>query len=118
MKVYEKMKKMGKYDPVRDGPYIEGQPGILKKVDSLVESVYNSEKNLQWLKEGGSPTRCPPPSELSDKDYNLFDSGSETDSKEGNQLGEPNSALETQDLTKADAQNEEKKEPGLSPQKT
>ena len=57
------MKKMGKYDPLRDGPYDTNQPGVIKKVDSLVLSVYNSERNLEWLEEGNSPIKGPPPSE-------------------------------------------------------
>jgi hypothetical protein len=54
MKVIEKMKKMGKWDAKRDGPGVptdpsEPNPPPLRKIDSLVESVYNSEKNLEWL---------------------------------------------------------------------
>ena len=50
----------------------------LKKVDSLVESVYNSEKNLEWLKEmeaEGLKGRKPPPaSVVSESDFNIHDS--------------------------------------------
>jgi hypothetical protein len=44
-----------------------------------VESVYNSEKNLEWLKEGNCPVRCPVPSELSDHDHYIFDIHDESD---------------------------------------
>jgi len=50
----------------------------LKKVDSLVESVYNSEKNLEWLREVEAETikgrKAPPASVISDSDYNINDS--------------------------------------------
>lgn len=48
LRTIEKMKKLGKFDPLRDmnPPTEEGGEWTLKKVDSLVESVYNSEKNL------------------------------------------------------------------------
>ena len=68
------MKKMGMWNEIRDGPGENQEPGkVLRKVDSLVESVYNSEKNLEWLKEADCPVKCPPPSELSDTDFNLYD---------------------------------------------
>lgn len=77
---------MGKWDYARDGdgyggtdPFT-GEERKLKKIDSLVESVYNSEKNLEWLRDYGQPGKVPPPSEQSDQDFNLFDSSSE---KEG-----------------------------------
>ena len=68
MRCIDKMKRMGKWDEERDGG------PTLKKVDSLVESVYNSEKNLEWLKIADCPVKAPPPSELSDSDFNLYDS--------------------------------------------
>jgi hypothetical protein len=57
--VLSKVKKAGKWDG-RLG-IVEG--GKLVKVDSLVESAYNSEKNLEWLKEEKCPVKCPLPSE-------------------------------------------------------
>ena len=48
--VIEKMKRFGKWNYERDGTgYDKDDNGMLKKMDSLVESVYNSEKNLEWL---------------------------------------------------------------------
>jgi len=49
----------------------------------LVESAYNSEKNLDWLKEEKCPVKCPLPSEQSDNDYNLFDSDESDNDKSG-----------------------------------
>jgi hypothetical protein len=83
MRCIEKMKAMGKWDYQRDGdgyggpdPF-SGEERKLKKIDSLVESVYNSEKNLEWLRDYGEPFKVPAPSEQSDQDFNLYDSASD-----------------------------------------
>ncbi len=79
-RVIEKMKLMGKFDPLRDmnPPNAENAEWTLKKVDSLVESVYNSQKNLDWLKEmeaeGFKGKKPPPASVVSESDYNIHDS--------------------------------------------
>ena len=58
--VIEKMKKFGKWDYARDGTgYEPNEHGVLRKMDSLVESVYNSEKNLEWMNECGKPHNDP-----------------------------------------------------------
>jgi hypothetical protein len=74
MRCISKMQKMGMWNYDRDGTGYPEEGKELKKVDSLVESAYNSEKNLEWLKIGGCPVKCPVPSEQSDLDVNLFDS--------------------------------------------
>jgi hypothetical protein len=91
----EKMKAMGKWDYQRDGdgyggpdPYT-GEPRKLKKIDSLVESAYNSEKNLEWMQEYGEPFKVPPPSEQSDQDFNLYESENEEKNKDTDWLAPP-----------------------------
>jgi hypothetical protein len=72
------MKRLGKWDHGRDGSgYEPDEHGLLKKVDSLVESAFNSEKCEEWLEECGVPHRPPPPSEQSDTDFYLFESTEE-----------------------------------------
>jgi|LauGreDrversion4_2_1035121.scaffolds.fasta_scaffold60433_2 hypothetical protein len=79
MRVIEKMKKMGKWNEELMGPSNNLRPNdplppTMKKIDSLVESVFNSEKNLEWLPESGCPVKAPPPSIMSESDVNMFDS--------------------------------------------
>ena len=79
MRVIEKMKKMGKWNEELMGPSgslhpNDPLPPTMKKIDSLVESVFNSEKNLEWLPESGCPVKAPPPSIMSESDVNMFDS--------------------------------------------
>ena len=74
------MKRFGKWNYEKDGTgYDKDENGMLKKMDSLVESVYNSEKNLEWLQDCGKPDQDPHPSEESDRDYDLFGSDEEDD---------------------------------------
>lgn len=79
IKCIEKMKRMGKWDEERDG-LNHANPHMLRKVDSLVESVYNSEKNIDWMKEleaaGIKGTKAPPASLKSQSDINIYDSRS------------------------------------------
>ena len=77
MKIINKMKVMGKWDYQKDGTGMGDDGHPLRKIDSLVESVFNSEKNLDWLKEGNCPIKCPAPSVMSTNDFNLFESQSE-----------------------------------------
>ena len=74
--VVGKMKRFGKWKEERDAYDRDGN-GLLRKMDSLVESVYNSEKNLEWLAECGKADRDPHPSEESDRDFDLFGSSDE-----------------------------------------
>lgn len=47
-------------------------PPHLTRIDSLVESAYNSEKNLQWISYAQSAHE-PNPSEVSDDNVNIYD---------------------------------------------
>lgn len=56
----------------------------LKRVDSLVESVYNSEKNLEW--ENYRPQiEAPLCTEASDADFNLFEKSSTEEDEDNDQ---------------------------------
>ena len=73
------MHKMGMWNEEKQGPIgllhpNDPFPPTLQKIDSLVESVFNSEKNLEWLPESGCPVKAPPPSIMSESDVNMFDS--------------------------------------------
>jgi hypothetical protein len=80
MRVINKMKTMGLWNEELMGSGqtpVEGQAPMLKKIDSLVESVFNSEKNLEWLPQSGCPVKAPPPSVMSESDINIYDSRAE-----------------------------------------
>jgi hypothetical protein len=66
----------------------------------LVESVFNSEKNLEWLPLGGCPVKAPPPSVMSESDVNIYDSRADLFEKDGDDWMFTNENNPSQELKK------------------
>jgi len=103
MRVINKMKKMGLWNKelMENTEFTkDGQAPTLKKIDSLVESVFNSEKNLEWLPLSGCPVKAPPPSVMSESDINIYDSRADLFEKDGDDWMFTNENNPSQELKK------------------
>ena len=91
MRLRNKLKRLGKTLPT------SGEDKTLSKVDSLIESAYNSQKASEWGKEPAQ-FLAPKPSLESLDDYYIYGNNSEESSSTGstenvNQYVKPNMPL-------------------------
>lgn len=64
------------------------------KMDSLVESAFNSEKNVQWRNYKPEARDRLLPSEASEDEFNLFDESSSDEEEHDIMLEEPDINIE------------------------
>ena len=85
----DKMKQLGKWNE-KDG---------LNRVDSLIESAYNSEKNSEWRKYRPESRDRLLPTEASEEEFDLFKE-SESEEEDDLLIDEPEIRIENHLTTK------------------